>query len=59
MCGRYAIPDTGDILVRFTGVRIGIDVKPRYNAAPSQDLPVVVNDGKPHVELMRWGLVPF
>ncbi len=59
MCGRYAIPDTGDIPIRFTGVRIGIDIKPRYNAAPSQDLPVVVNDGKTHVELMRWGLVPF
>ena len=59
MCGRYAIPDTGDILIRFTGVRIGVDLKPRYNAAPSQDLPVIVNDGEPHVELMRWGLVPF
>jgi hypothetical protein len=26
MCGRYAIPDTGDILIRFTGVRDTIPI---------------------------------
>ncbi len=59
MCGRYTIPDPGDIPIRFKATRSGYDLKPRYNAAPSQDLPVVLNDGEKHVELMRWGLVPF
>lgn len=59
MCGRYSIADTGTIPIRFTGVHIGIDLKPRYNAAPSEELPVIINDGETHVELMRWGLVPF
>ncbi len=59
MCGRYAIPDPTDIPVHFKGTRIGYDLKPRYNAAPSEDLPVIVNDTQKHVELMRWGLIPF
>lgn len=59
MCGRYAIPDPGDIPLHFKGTRIGYDVKPRYNAAPSEELPIVVNTGENHIELMRWGLVPF
>ncbi len=58
MCGRYALPEPGDIPVHFKGTRVGYDVKPRYNAAPSQELPVIVNDSDQHVELMRWGLVP-
>lgn len=59
MCGRYSIPDPGDIPIRFKGTRIGYDVKPRFNAVPSEELPVVVNTGENHIELMRWGLVPF
>src|SRR5216683_885860 len=59
MCGRYAIPEPGDIPIRFKATRSGYDLKPRYNAAPSEDMPVVVNTGENHVELMRWGLVPF
>jgi putative SOS response-associated peptidase YedK len=60
MCGRYALPDPEDIPIRFKGTRpIGYGVKPRYNAAPSENMPVVVSDGEKHIELMRWGLVPF
>ena len=59
MCGRYSLPDPEDIPIRFKGTRVGYDLKPRYNAAPSEDLPVIVSDGERRVELMRWGLVPF
>src|SRR5260370_11538307 len=59
MCGRYSTPDPADIPIRYKSARIGYDLKPRYNAAPGQDLPVVVNDGEVHIEMMRWGLVPF
>jgi putative SOS response-associated peptidase YedK len=36
--------------------------RPRYNAAPSQNLLVIANDhetGEPSLELMRWGLIPY
>ena len=59
MCGRYSIPEPDDIPVHFKGTRIGYDLKPRYNAAPSENLPVIVNNTDKHVEMMRWGLVPF
>jgi len=59
MCGRYSLPYADDIPIRFKATRNGYDLKPRYNAAPSEDLPVIINDGEKHVELMRWGLVPF
>jgi putative SOS response-associated peptidase YedK len=55
MCGRYAIPEHGDIPVHFKGTRIGYDLKPRYNAAPSEDLPAVVNTGENHVEINALG----
>ena len=35
--------------------------RPRYNAAPSQNLLVIAQDhetGKPSLELMRWGFIP-
>src|SRR5213078_3332163 len=59
MCGRYAIPDPEEIPIHVKGKCFGYDLKPRYNAAPSENLPVIVNDTQKHVELMRWGLVPF
>jgi putative SOS response-associated peptidase YedK len=32
---------------------------PRYNIAPSQDVPVIVrNEGRNELKSMRWGLVP-
>lgn len=35
------------------------EFKPRYNAAPSQIMPVVVEPAKQrHLQLMRWGFLP-
>jgi putative SOS response-associated peptidase YedK len=34
-------------------------LKPRYNIAPSQEAPVIVQaDGKRTLTLFRWGLIP-
>ena len=55
----YAIPDPGNIPIRFKGTRFGYDLKLRYNAAPGEELLVIVNTGENHGELRRWGLVPF
>lgn len=54
MCGRYALYDT-DILDNRFKVEIGEQIKPNYNAAPTQTMPVITDSG---LELMRWGLIP-
>ena len=35
-----------------------LDLAPRFNAAPTQTLPVIVRQSPNHLALMRWGLVP-
>lgn len=35
------------------------DLGARYNIAPSQDVLAVPNQGPPHAEVFRWGLVPY
>lgn len=63
MCGRYRIKDT-DVLTEHLRASFGIPdwvMTPRYNIAPSQDLPVITmsDEGHAAVRTMRWGLVPF
>ena len=36
-----------------------MDWVPRYNVAPTQDAPVIFNQGEPDLQMMRWGLIPF
>ena len=61
MCGRYTYFPR-----EFSDLRLAWDVdkvfglKPRYNIAPSQQAPVIVQvDGKRTLELFRWGLIPW
>jgi putative SOS response-associated peptidase YedK len=59
MCGRYTyFPG------EFSDLRLSWDVdsipllRPRFNIAPSQEAPVIVQaDGKRTLELFRWGLI--
>ena len=61
MCGRYGFApgEFREIKLRFN---IGGDMplfKPRYNIAPTQQAPVIVNlEGGNRMELFQWGLVP-
>jgi putative SOS response-associated peptidase YedK len=60
MCGRLTVTTPTEQLARAIGlttVRSGLS-RPRYNLAPTQDVPAVVNDGQRALELLRWGLVP-
>ena len=60
MCGRYNIISDGQALFDFFEVTRTLDLKPRYNVAPSQDVPVVVhNKGQRELKQYRWGLIPF
>lgn len=59
MCGRYGYV-SGKKIIDYFELSESIDIEPNYNAAPSQNLPVVIKDGgKLKLEIMRWGLVPF
>jgi putative SOS response-associated peptidase YedK len=61
MCGRYSITASPEAMRRlFRFVNPVPNLPPRYNAAPTQRLPVVRRDreGKGELALLRWGLVP-
>ena len=58
MCGRFSIFTPTDILrVRFKVPRAR-DLKPNYNAAPTQNLPVILNSELAAINLCQWGLIP-
>jgi putative SOS response-associated peptidase YedK len=61
MCGRYslAVPDPALLRARF-GIAESIEVGPRYNVAPGDEVLAVTTDkdGAARGELLRWGLVP-
>ncbi|QRK14149.1 SOS response-associated peptidase [Archangium violaceum] len=60
MCGRVTIQTPALAIARefaLTGVRSALD-RPRYNLAPTQLMPVVINDGERMLDAYRWGLIP-
>ncbi len=60
MCGRYAVhADVEELIERFKLKLIEAQVEPRYNIAPTQDIPVVIEAEQGRVlKSLRWGLVP-
>src|SRR5881296_2768593 len=59
MCGRYSIAiEPAEIEARF-GAKYLEAMKPRYNAAPSQPLPVILNNDPRHVVFAAWGIRPI
>ena len=60
MCGRFTLTVSPDELqAAFPNFVIPVDLPPSYNIAPSQPIPVVLNDGENQLDFVRWGLVPF
>ena len=64
MCGRYALYETDELSERFgfdtdEFDEVRAEVKPRYNVAPEQIMPVVIErDSSRHLVLMQWGFMP-
>ncbi len=58
MCGRYTITATGEQLIERFDAELEADFEPRYNAAPTQNLPVILSDAPHKIRLVRWGLLP-
>lgn len=64
MCGRYALIQTNELAERFELDPAETDemqrsLKPRYNVAPEQFMPTVIEQsGDRHLEIMLWGFMP-
>lgn len=63
MCGRFSLAEElNKIFDEFIHIDEGFDdvvLEPRYNIAPSQLSPVIINeDGKNKLRMFKWGLVP-
>lgn len=63
MCGRYTITTIDDVVAELeleVDPAVTAAFEPRYNVAPTQEAPVVVQRGAgpARLELMRWGLIP-
>jgi putative SOS response-associated peptidase YedK len=63
MCGRFIITSPAEAMADLFGTTNPLpNVRPRYNAAPTQRVPVALADPDTkarHLETLRWGLVPF
>lgn len=59
MCERYTqTRKPEELLSRFGLKETSVELVPRFNIAPGQDAPVIINDGKQTLKMMKWGLVP-
>lgn len=43
---------------RFALQSRNVEISTRYNIAPTQEVPIIVNDGRNKVFMMRFGLIP-
>jgi len=62
MCGRFVQSSPVELIRTTFRARVAgtIDLPPRYNVSPGQDvLAVVGGRTECHLGLLRWGLVPF
>ena len=59
MCGRYTITLEPAFFQQELALgKIPSEWKPRYNVAPTQNVPSVRNAETRDVEMLRWGLIP-
>jgi putative SOS response-associated peptidase YedK len=60
MCGRYDLHNHPGVVALMMGLPYPHDILPRYNIAPTQEIPVVRAgaNGEREMVAMRWGFVP-
>lgn len=62
MCGRFTLQIPIEMLIEIFGISESpsFAVEPRYNIAPTQQIPVVRQyaDYTDHLDLLRWGFIP-
>lgn len=59
MCGRYTLSTPADLVADFFSLEEAVDLKPRFNIAPTQSAAVIrQTEGRRHLAELRWGLIP-
>jgi|SRR5665213_233205 len=60
MCGRFKLTTPFSELVRLYGLTNSVNLRARYNIAPTQDIAAVRShtEGRA-LDMLRWGLIPF
>jgi putative SOS response-associated peptidase YedK len=59
MCGRYLLSSSAEIIAGLFQAEALLELMPRYNIAPSQQIPVVLQGQEQRIfQAMRWGLTP-
>lgn len=56
MCGRFSLTVSEDLLKDHFRLKIGLYMRPRYNIAPSNLIPVIRSFG--NLEFLHWGFHP-
>lgn len=64
MCGRYSLMHSAEEIAARFDVEVPEEFSPRYNVAPTQEMPVVRSDAgqaglRRKMRNLRWGLIPF
>lgn len=61
MCGRFILRTPPQEIAEHFDLGAVPDLAPRYNVAPTQDVPIVrmARDGRRELVRARWGLVPY
>lgn len=60
MCGRYSLTAPASEIAEIFQVDVLPEILPRYNVAPSQAVPVIVQEASMRsLQLFSWGLIPF
>jgi putative SOS response-associated peptidase YedK len=61
MCGRFTLRTPAPQLLEHFGIEGLVDLPPRYNIAPTQEVLAVrqaAGDARPGIAYFRWGLIP-
>ena len=58
MCGRYTFIAPAPAVEQRFGATFAGPAPTTYNAAPSQQLPIITNAAPDQIQLLTWGLVP-
>lgn len=60
MCGRFTLTHDINAVARAFRVPVppSLQTSARYNVAPTQNIVTAINDGSPHLDMLRWGLIP-
>ena len=60
MCGRFTLASDTEMLQQaFFDFEVPMNLSPRYNISPTQDVAVIANTEDGEIEFFHWGLIPY